>query len=266
VTAAGGKLARKLRKKRKRLLSAYDVEDLHALRVALRRIRSLLQQQPGHKARRLRRELEQLAAATNGARDWDTLYCYALNTLTAAQFKLLRPWLAQHRKTAHRQVKTMLKSRQWRDAYRRWCEIEHVVIVHDSASLVSAEEFARVAQRVNTASRKALAVGDDRSWHKLRIRIKELRYTLDSMGKPLSGLEQQVTLERCKRLQQSLGDWHDTVVHRQLLAAFLDADGDGAGERTTIVRALQDALRQRGRQCLQVSRETVTGPFLPGDW
>jgi CHAD domain-containing protein len=255
------KLSRKLRKLRKRLLASYDAEDLHQLRVAMRRIRSLLKQLPGGKARRLRRAWGELAATTNAARDWDTLFSYAGDTLLPAQFDQLRPWLEQHREVTHQWVIAMLQSQQWQDASKHLRETERVAKKQRSAPRIGRQEFVRAIHKVNAAGRKALAADDDRRWHKLRIRIKELRYTVDRLGGQLPERQSQTTLEHCKRLQEQLGGWHDTVIHRLLLDTYPAAAQGGAGPEAAAVSALQAALEQRGQQCLETSRMIVASPL-----
>ena len=54
---------------------------------------------------------------------------------------------------------------------------------------------------------------EPRAWHKLRIAIKDLRYSLNS----LSQTDVDEPIELCKRLQDLLGTWHDSIIHHQLL-------------------------------------------------
>lgn len=262
MAAHKGKLSRILRKKRKRMLIAYDAADLHRLRITLRRIRSILKQLPGRQSARLRRDLGRLAAMTNDARDWDTLFKYAQETLTYKQFGYLRPWLEVRRETAHQQVIGMLQSQRWQQASALWRAQEHAAKKRYSAPATGRQEFARAVRKVSSASSMALALDDDRRWHKLRIRIKELRYTLDILGKRSSVQEKKAVLAYCKRLQNELGDWHDTVIHQQLLGIFpATAQGDVDKKAAAAVGILQEALEARGLRCLAVSREILADPL-----
>jgi len=65
---------------------------------------------------------------------------------------------------------------------------------------------------------RALAVNDDRSWHKFRIRVKDVRYVAEA-GNDDSTNRKYVSsvIESCKQLQTLLGDWHDTVVQLNML-------------------------------------------------
>jgi CHAD domain-containing protein len=72
--------------------------------------------------------------------------------------------------------------------------------------------------RARLALKRALAVNDDHSWHKFRIRVKDVRYVADvgdddsTNGKYVSSV-----IKSCRELQTLLGDWHDTVVQLNLL-------------------------------------------------
>ena len=67
------KLTRRLKKRRLALLERYDEEELHQLRITLRRMRAQLKGAEQSRLQQLRRDLGTLADTTNAARDWDTL-------------------------------------------------------------------------------------------------------------------------------------------------------------------------------------------------
>jgi len=66
-------LSGSLQKKRLSLLETYDAEDLHQLRVGLRRMRSHLKSRSGSKARSLRHQLGTLADAYDPETDVEKL-------------------------------------------------------------------------------------------------------------------------------------------------------------------------------------------------
>ena len=86
------KLTRRLEKRRRALLDHYDEEDLHQLRITLRRMRGRLEGTDDKERRQLRKDLGALADTTNPARDWDTLALYARARLNTRQFESLAPW------------------------------------------------------------------------------------------------------------------------------------------------------------------------------
>ena len=204
-------VTKELKSRRKVLLSHYGEEDLHQLRVNIRKLRALLKHYPDPAAKKFRKQWGRLAQATNAARDWDTLVIYTELTLDPADRKILEPLLLTYRDSARDQVLESLRSSDWDLALKSWKQflkrVDHQVLEQDVAN----GGAPRAAQRALQASRRALSWEDEGSWHSFRIAIKNLRYTLDH-STPMSGApRQQVkdTNKLCKRLQNELGDWHD---------------------------------------------------------
>jgi CHAD domain-containing protein len=205
------------------LLAGYTDEDLHQLRVTLRRMRSALRGRSGGRARKLRRRLGALARTTNAARDWDTLYANAREQLGPEQFTPLQSLLHERRESARAQVYRVFHAKQWAATLRQW---DAMVATSDpgAESLhVTPGKLATRLKRAQVAADKALARNDERRWHKLRIAIKELRYALDTGEEDTLADSQAQLLQECKTLQTLLGDWHDTLVHRQLLDTLADS-------------------------------------------
>ena len=239
-----------LRTLRSSLLANYNDEDLHQLRVTLRRMRSVLRGVPGGKAHKLRRRLAALARTTNDARDWDTLYTGAMEQLIAEQFNRLEPVLHERREDARAQVYRMFHSKQWLIALSHWdVLVGKTDLQAQNLSMVSGK-LATGLRRASKAADKAMAKDDDRRWHKLRIAIKELRYALDTGTDEVPA--KAVLLQQCKTLQALLGDWHDTVVHRHLLDMLAR---DGSLDPTTpagkVASDLQQVLVQKGQESLE---------------
>ena len=239
-----------LRTLRGSLLANYNDEDLHQLRVALRRMRSALRGVPDRKARKLRRRLGALARTTNDARDWDTLYTGAMEQLRTEQFNKLEPLLHERRENARAQVYRVFHSKQWLIALSRWDALVGTADLDaQSLSMVSGKLGTRL-RRATKAADKAMAKDDDRCWHRLRIAIKEVRYALDTASEEVPARAE--LLRQCKTLQALLGNWHDTVVHRHLLDTLAR---DGSLDPTTpagkVASDLQQVLVQKGQESLE---------------
>jgi CHAD domain-containing protein len=248
----------RLKALRSSLLTGYREEDLHQLRVTLRRMRSVLRKVALDEARELRRELGALARATNGARDWDTLVASAQDQLGPEQLRALLPLLEECHQGALAQVYRMLRSHQWRAALARWDALADITEMAVGCQAIATRELDSILQRVNAAGRKAMIRDDARRWHKLRIAIKELRYTLDSLphdaGEPLTAM----LLDECKSLQSLLGDWHDTVVHRQLLDQLSAQESfDATTSAGVAAQALQQALAATGQRSLELIKQRL---------
>jgi CHAD domain-containing protein len=110
----------------------------------------------------------------------------------------------------------------------------------------------KVEHRLAKASRKALARGADKDWHKLRIATKELRYTLDERLQTVGGdgrLEHRIAW--CEQLQESLGNWHDCVVERGLLEELLYKLGRNSDHPgLSVIGMLLNRVDAREQACL----------------
>jgi CHAD domain-containing protein len=249
------KLSRRLEKRRRSLLEHYDQEDLHQLRITLRRMRGRLKGEGGKKLQHLRRDLGTLADATNAARDWDTLEDHARSLLNPRQYASLAPCLRRHREAAHTRVMELLVSDLWKNALSRW-EKFALDSVRDADSHQSPKRARRrILAKLSRARARALEHESERYWHKLRIAIKELRYHLDEQ--PKAGRSQQVRqqISLCKQLQEELGNWHDTVIHRQLLA-------DASGDAEAVLQLFERKLAREGEECLERIRAMLVDPAV----
>jgi len=213
------KIARELQKRRDALINTYDAEDLHQLRISIRRLRNLLKQHPSEQAKSLKSDWSALMQYTNEARDWDTILINESNLLSEEELALLKPFIEAHCADAHKHVVTSLKSATWQNTYRN----SKLFLAENNKSRfknsVGAISLNKALKQTLKFEKRALREKDECNWHKLRIAIKNLRYTLDNDDlidkKKRRKLKPLIKL--CKQLQQFLGDWHDTVIHRELL-------------------------------------------------
>ena len=227
------------------LLAGYDPEALHRLRVTVRRIRSHLAHVRGEPARKLRRELKRLVAQTNEARDWDTL-CDRLARPDNARFAALLPAVGIHQSRAHAKVQAMLRTRAWAEALDAWQSLAH----RQAASSPGGSPLHEVAMQFLRAREVAENSGSIDDWHKLRIAAKSLRYCLDELA-AAGDVDHRVIrgIALCRQLQDDLGEWHDTVVHRDLIGALSAHELEGGA--TNAVSVLAQELREEGHSCLQ---------------
>ncbi len=262
MTTGTQQITRELRTRRKALLNAYDDEDLHQLRVNIRRVRALLKHQPDKNAKRLRKAFASLAVSTNAARDWDTFSIWTAQNLPYLQWRELQPLVAEYRGRARGRVAGMLESMDWQIALEQWekllTELESRSAGPRENKLVQDEREA--AEHALQVGRRALAWDDETSWHRFRIAIKNLRYTIDHIDVTGATRRRQVeaTQELCKRLQSELGDWHDTVVHRGLLQQLAeDATVTESPQMTESLDALGSVIGTRGADKLLCVREIL---------
>ncbi len=225
-------------------------------------MRSFLKSRSGRKARHLRHELGKLADATNAARDWDTLMQRAESALEGERLRLLEDDLHKGAAAAHRPALDMLDSDRWPDVMRQWEAYIHRHPPSDRATNSKGKELRRAGDRVVHAWQRANLAGSSRNWHKLRIAVKDLRYRLEADPGTAKSVERAKLLERCKQLQDLLGDWHDTVVHLQLLREIMERyDPHTDADRIRRLQAWCRELDAEGRHCL----ETVGQEFASAE-
>ncbi len=249
---------------RNTLLTDYDPEALHDLRVSIRRIRTHLKALSDKTSRKRGKRWQRLMSVTNGARDWDVLWRDLEAGMGPAEFGTLSPALAARRGMAREHALAMLKSRDWDRNWARWQRYldDYTGQQQQRAAALPLDKAER---RLTEASYRALTRGRDKDWHTLRIAGKELRYTLEAQ---LQACGSDRELERrvawCKQLQEALGNWHDCVVQRGLLEDLqrqLEAARDEAA--VTVLSRLLHQVAVRQRSCLGDTRALLRSPPLP---
>lgn len=239
------------------LRSAYEPEQLYALRVAMRRLRSMLKPIENTRARRFRKAWGGFAAVTNRARDWDVFIAAAGALLSGEQFEAFEQHNRDAIQAAHDAVLELLDSAHWRRHLRDWRQyVEQSAPAPDEADLTAAA-VAQALTRARAALAAALEAGDERAWHKLRIAVKEVRYQAEcaSAETPVDP-DQEPLVDLCKPLQSLLGGWHDSVVQLQLI----EEEGPMPGQE-----ALRDAIeRRRAEGLAEIQRTVADHPlFVP---
>jgi CHAD domain-containing protein len=250
-----------------RLRVAYDVGQLHDLRVAMRRLRSLLKQHGKRRARRWRRIWGSFARVTGRARDWDVFLEAADALLEPSQQSAFRAASLSRVQAAHDAVRAMLQSAAWERHLDEWqayaaaasrCH-RHAGRNRRSRASISVHTLKPALVRANRALAGALALPDDSGWHPFRIAVKELRYQADRLadgtGRPP---EPQAVIATCKEFQAQLGGWHDCVVQLQLLDELQPA----AGANDPLLRELRDRIEALRRERLAGIREALARQYL----
>jgi CHAD domain-containing protein len=217
------------------LSRGYQADQLYALRVAMRRVRSMLKSIGSTRARRFRKSWGGFATVTNQSRDWDVFLVKAAELLPP---KSLKHFEQQHRGTiqvCHAAVIELLQSPHWRRHLAEWRRYVRQLAEESTNPSEQKAALARALVRARGALTTAQREDTDRTWHKLRIAVKEVRYQAESITGDASGDQAaaQELIEHCKQLQSLLGRWHDCVVQLQML---------GEMESTPEQDALQRAI------------------------
>jgi CHAD domain-containing protein len=262
--------------------SGVDIEDLHGMRVATRRMRAAWRVfgdgfRP-NRTRRLRDRLRVLAGRLGAVRDLDVLIEAALAhqaTLVAKEAAAFEPLLEGWRDEREAARIVLLRELD-STAYLRLVEdYRAFVAAEGDAVLAPASPVSPHRVRDTAASRIWLAYEQVRAYesvlrwadietvHQLRIAGKWLRYTLEFFREAL-GPEVDLLIPRVVALQDHLGWLHDADVTIALTRQFLVANAGTLSREETRVIAGYLALKERElarlRRTMGVPWRAVSGP------
>jgi CHAD domain-containing protein len=216
-----------------------DVEQLHELRIAARRIdttlkifedflpRSFGRQRPAWKV---------LVRSLGGVRDLDVQlaelahFARELNESNAQQLEPLRNRLEAERRVARTRMLSALdraSTRRLIERMRYALASPDVVPVrrnNPAAALVAPKVIRRTFRKVRQAAREARANPSPASHHFLRRRAKRLRYAIESF-EGFYGKSADDLLQAVRRLQRSLGAHQDAHVAANRFKAMVGARG-----------------------------------------
>ena len=209
-----------------------DHKGLHAFRVAIRRLRSLLhayRRWLGRAAgKKPRRRLRQLTRVTNAARD-----AHVQLTWLAAEAVSLEPedqpglaWMRKHLRSRQRGFNRSTRAQLTRDVVRAAKLLtRRLGEMKDSDETVFRSAFGEVFMPAADRFRLRLAAiagsGDYKNIHRTRIQLKRLRYVVEPLRRVLE--EARAVDRRLRRLQTFLGKLHDIQVIEAELAAGIEA-------------------------------------------
>jgi CHAD domain-containing protein len=233
-----------------------DPEYLHQLRVGVRRLRSTLQACRSllrrKETRRHDRRLGKALKALGAARDWDVferdIGSPALRRLAHARAE---PARRQARAAARSSLMRFLpeevlawaRSRPWRARSRAGETI-------DAFSRRALERaYARLADAAEDIDWK-----DAPRRHRVRIRLKRLRYACDCFAAARPEAAQRPFFGKLRRLQDVLGELNDIAVQRRILQQMADA-----GAPALAVTRAAGLLARRERSLLARLRPAWTG-------
>lgn len=195
-----------------------DPEDVHQMRVAVRRLRAILRaSRPLFDPRwvdGLRRELKWLGTVLGGVRDLDVLHAYLRSQLEALPAPERRAGQAD-RVRARAALRAALASPR----YARLLTRLHAAPVHpptrpSSVPLpgIAASEFEKLRKAVARLPRPPSA----EELHAVRIKVKRARYAAE-LVQPIIGRRAGRFIAKAKKLQDILGEHQDAVVAEEYL-------------------------------------------------
>lgn len=211
-------------------------DGIHQMRVAVRRLRATLSAfgklLPENQRQWASEELRWLADALGPARNLDVFETALLKPAgldvdaSAVALEQLREAARHHRRLAHRDAAEAVRSMRYavlKDCLCGWFERCGWREGGGAGDLLRpvcavAEHVLQRRWRVATKRGKAFATQSPNQRHRLRIALKKLRYTAESLATlyPSGGAE--LFTKRLKRLQDDLGQANDVRVGREILA------------------------------------------------
>jgi CHAD domain-containing protein len=233
---------------------AFGPDHVHQLRVALRRLRTVLRAfGPPDAARD--EALSALFAALGGTRDADVMALTLAPAWEAAQVAGLVPPPLARRPAADEPGPAALRQPS---TTRLWLALIALSVPGASDDGPAGEPWSRLAlkrlQRWHQVAAKEAGQWptlDDPARHRLRKRLKRLRYLLEFSLPLLPKAAAAREAKALRRLQEALGQWNDQVVARAWLATLDPADparrfaeGWLAREAAVVEQVCRDTARQ----------------------
>ncbi|MBX3030757.1 MAG: CHAD domain-containing protein [Chloroflexi bacterium] len=246
-----------------------DIEDLHKMRVATRRMRSVWRVFDGayrpKVQRRYVRELREVAAALGFVRDLD-VQLSILDAWAADQPDPDRAALAPYREhlVGERELRRtdlldLLDARRYQDFVSDYLELTGTPAAAERAVAVGTPILVRhtaggriwVAYEHLRARETLLAWADIPALHAVRIEAKRLRYTLESFREVLPPAVDGV-IATVTALQDHLGALNDADIAAHMVRSYLMAHGPRLGAVTG--RVLAGYLMEQERRIASLRR------------
>jgi inorganic triphosphatase YgiF len=229
------------------VLDGVDVEGVHQMRVALRRMRSALTLMksalPAADRQWLQREARSLTGDLGGARDWDVFVDQLLQPAMEARaddtnLKILRDAVNEQRRLAYERARATLRSPRylrfvlelgvWLEG-RGWRQKETQASLDRSLIDLADEVLSERHRQAMKLGRKFDKLSDE-ELHRLRISLKKLRYANEFFAGLYGKGRTEAYLDSLRQLQDDLGRLNDVAVAEARLGDLCGRFGsDNAG-------------------------------------
>jgi CHAD domain-containing protein len=255
-------LFRRIRRARQAVLDEAHGEAIHDLRVAIRRLRSVLRSVRGvygpFHVQAISGQIKRLADRTNALRDAEILeHSLPSLHLGARTAEAIDGWLAHHRESARavrESIKTELAGRALETVFRQFNALFLLPVRpgrdRDVASLAAARLERDRRRLLKTIGDPMTLLHDTERLHRARILAKRLRYTGEFYRRFIPRLRRKLT-RAGRTLQTLLGQLHDLDV---LMRHFAD---DGNLEMQARAELLLRLSEQRAAT-VERAREPLT--------
>jgi CHAD domain-containing protein len=271
-------LCQVIRRNEKGVIADIDTEFLHDFRVAVRRTRAALAQIkrvfPAQTTARFKRDFAWLGRLTNAQRDLDVhLLCQEhyhalLSASTHVDIAPFFAYLRQERAKAHGRLIRALTTKKYADLLRRWeaflarppQDTASAPNAHRPIGVVAQKRVWKTWHRVVKVGEQRIEIADDKGLHALRIECKKLRYVLEFFSSLFPPETLAPSLKQLRRLQDSLGHYHDLCVQQETLRHFATRFAAGESQQHRTLQAI-DCLVSSLEQEKQALYHTFAGFF-----
>jgi len=235
-----------------------DVEAIHRLRVATRRLRAALRMLrevgPGDEAESAADELGWLCGAIGAVRDLDVLAQMLEDRATRLETDFIRALaplsdtIRRQRAVEQERLVAALESERYRGLVQRLGAVASEPAA-DSVTLGAAA--ARLVRPQLRAMLRAGAGLDEASppetLHRLRVRVKKLRYALEPL-RAVGGKPARRVLRRLERVQERVGMYNDAAIAAAWLRGWAAEAHDAPPAAMMAAGALIHSLERRIRR------------------
>ncbi len=254
---------------------AGDAEAIHQLRVATRRIRAAIELFTGvlhgTRVRLWRRDLGWIAAQAGAVRECDVIpevirgRSRKIDLKLAAALEPIYDSLIARRAGEQAKLKESANSKRFALLVERLAKPALRKVPADARLGPAAAPMLRPV--VRSATRAGANCGDDptdEQLHRLRVRIKRLRYSLEMLS-ALGGKRVKKTIGRLEQLQELLGDCNDVAVTIAYLRAYAASSGAPPASvlaAGALIQSLAGRRRKLARRSLKALQRLERGGRL----
>jgi triphosphatase len=228
LKAALWRLQRRLEFKLATLKCRVTPESVHEARTAAHRLRALLHefraQLSSSPARRYRHRLKRVTRDLGGLRDADVALKSIGHLARSAHGRRsdaldsLGSALDRHRYQLASRLQARMAESAWRRDVRklRTAAADVALILPNSRPIATITSSLLAHRRRRMRARLRKAARSEHALHRLRLKVKRLRYTVEESARFGTGLASARELRLLKGLQDCLGQLHDLVVLKDL--------------------------------------------------
>ena len=260
------KQLRKMKRTYQRSVRRSDPAAVHDLRVATRRLGTVLDVvafcTPRKAAKKARKRLKKLRHMLSARRDIDVLLKKMQERARAAVSRRRKHlWNVVIRETRNEGETARKKSKHWLKSFdidRLEEQIRTIVHQHLKGDFPWSDLSAaahHAEQKLKQTAEQARAASDSSGFHEVRIKTKTFRYLVELVPRILGDDRSDSRVEWLKNIQDELGEWHDEAELCRRLTAILS--GDAGLQADPIATAIIDAARNRTRLNDERARRTI---------